>query len=244
MSAPIQASKAPDQVLSTVRKNTAGVFADQLRRIVEVHGGATAVSKVTGIPLRTIQNYIRKSDPVEPKVSDFHLIVTKLREYVEIGSRGDWEPEVDSKRPGLLQSIEQQFAFVKRLDVRPSAGPGSVVSEEGPADVLAFRRDWLTSIGVNPDRAHVLEVRGDSMEPTIRDGDMLLVDTSIDHVRDNGIYVVSHNGYVLVKRVQIALDGTVTLISDNAHYEVERVAPGDVENLQVAGRVMWFGRSI
>lgn len=244
MSAPIQARFAPDRVLSAVRKQTASVFADRLRRIVEDHGGPTAVSKATGIPLRTIQNYIRKSDPVEPKVSDFHLIVTELREYVEIGSRGDWEPDAEHDRRDLIHSLERDFAFVKRLEVRPSAGAGALAPSEEPTDLIAFQRSWLGSIGVNPDRAHVLEVRGDSMEPTIRDGDMLLVDTSIRSVRDNGIYIVRHEGYVLVKRVQTGLDGSITLISDNQAYDREKVPPADVDRLKIAGRVMWFGRSI
>lgn len=110
--------------------------------------------------------------------------------------------------------------------------------------MLAFRSDWLRRVGINPDFAHVLTNRGDSNEPTIRDGDVLLVDTSIDRVIDNAFYVVVYNGQALLKRVQILLDGSVILSSDNKNYQPETVKPADVPSLRIAARLMWFGRSI
>jgi phage repressor protein C with HTH and peptisase S24 domain len=100
-------------------------------------------------------------------------------------------------------------------------------------------------VGINPDHAHVLTNRGDSNEPTIRDGDVLLVDTSIDRVIDNAFYIVVYNGTALLKRVQIMRDGGIVLSSDNkGAYRDERVEPADVPGLRIAARLMWFGRSI
>ena len=82
------------------------------------------------------------------------------------------------------------------------------------------------------------------MEPTIFDGDILLADTSIDHVVDNGIYVVVLSGLALVKRVHPNRDGAITLTSDNAIYPRETVPKEELADLQIAGRIMWFGRSI
>ena len=82
------------------------------------------------------------------------------------------------------------------------------------------------------------------MEPTIRDGDVLLVDTSINAVRDNAIYVVVLGGLVLVKRLQIKRDGSLRLISDNDRFEPEDVPASEAADIHVAGRVMWYGRSI
>ncbi|MBX8800706.1 helix-turn-helix transcriptional regulator [Ochrobactrum sp. MR28] len=82
------------------------------------------------------------------------------------------------------------------------------------------------------------------MEPTIRDGDVLLVDTSITSVYDNAIYIVVYNGHVLVKRVNLKRDGALTIISDNDRHPPEEVPLAEVPDLHIAGRVMWFGRSI
>ncbi len=142
-------------------------------------------------------------------------------------------------------SLPTGFRLVPRLDVSAAAGAGAMVEYEEPSEMLAFRADWLRRRGINPLAAHVLTARGDSMEPTIRDGDILLVDTSIDRVVDNAIYVVAYDGRTLVKRVQMRLDGSLLLKSDNkAIFDDEAVSAGEVPRLNIAGRVMWYGRSI
>ena len=136
------------------------------------------------------------------------------------------------------------FTLVPRLNVQASAGNGALTWSEEPVDFLAFQESWLRARNISPKHARVLTTKGDSMEPTIRDGDVLLIDTSIDRVRDNTIYIVVYGGLVLVKRVHGKFDGSLMLMSDNERYPPEIVAAHDVPDLIVAGRVVWFGRSI
>lgn len=141
-------------------------------------------------------------------------------------------------------AISDQFTMVPRLDVQASAGNGSLAQSEEPIDFLAFQDSWLRERKISPRFARILTARGDSMEPTIRDGDVLLVDTSITSVYDNAIYIVVYNGHVLVKRVNLKRDGALTIISDNDRHPPEEVPLAEVPDLHIAGRVMWFGRSI
>lgn len=136
------------------------------------------------------------------------------------------------------------FALVPRLDIQASAGGGRLAISEEPLEYLAFQAAWLRGRGINPASARILTARGDSMEETIRDGDVLLVDTSIDRVRDNSIYVVILGDMVLVKRIHGRINGSLQLISDNPRYPAEEVPKGEVDQLHVAGRVAWYGRSI
>jgi phage repressor protein C with HTH and peptisase S24 domain len=157
------------------------------------------------------------------------------------------KPPEDAFEGGALDSrgrIVNEIAFIPRLDVQASAGMGSLVVSEDTVDILAFNRNWLRERSINAVAARVLDVKGDSMEPTIRDGDILVVDTSITQVRDNAIYVIIYAGNVLVKRVHLKRDGSLTLISDNERYPREDVPIAEVPDLHIAGRVMWFGRSI
>ncbi|MFN3319983.1 MAG: helix-turn-helix transcriptional regulator [Allorhizobium sp.] len=140
--------------------------------------------------------------------------------------------------------FKHELAIVPRLDVHASAGNGRVAVHEEPLEYLAFQADWLRRRGVNPQAARILTARGDSMEETIRDGDILLVDTSINRIRDNAIYVVSYGDMVLVKRIHGRVNGSLQLISDNTRYPAEEVPAEQVNELNIAGRVMWFGRSI
>ncbi|MCT7662263.1 S24 family peptidase [Shinella kummerowiae] len=140
--------------------------------------------------------------------------------------------------------VSPEFALVPRLDIEASAGDGRLAETEDPLEYLAFQRGWLKARGINPERARILTARGDSMEETIRDGDVLLIDTSIDRIRDNAIYIVVYGDMVLVKRVHGRINGSLQLISDNPRYPAEEVTAAEVDQLNIAGRVMWFGRTI
>lgn len=146
---------------------------------------------------------------------------------------------VDDGRP-----MPADMTMVPRLEVQASAGHGALSSLEQAVDFVAFQSAWLRSIGVNPPFARIIDVTGDSMEPTIRDGDLLVVDTSVNEIRDNGIYCVVFGSMLLVKRVHVRLNGALQLISDNPIYPPEEVSPGEAQGLTIAGRVRWFGRAI
>lgn len=80
---------------------------------------------------------------------------------------------------------------------------------------------------------------GDSMSPTYEDGDILLVDTgAVDHRSIDGVYVLSANGRVYIKRVRHRLDGHVEVSSDNPTVKTVDVLNGD-NQVQVLGRVIW-----
>ena len=148
--------------------------------------------------------------------------------------------------PSHVTTNYDAFVSVPMLKMRASAGVGQIAIQGEPQreDIVSFREDWLRSIGLLPGRAEAMTAIGDSMEPTIRDGDLLLVDRSIDRVVNHGIYVLVYNGAVLVKRVQLRLDGSLVLKSDNTIYGEEVVAKNEATELIIEGRVRWFGRKI
>ena len=82
------------------------------------------------------------------------------------------------------------------------------------------------------------------MEPQIGNGDLLLVDTTDQTIRNFGIYVIEVRAERLVKRVQRMFDGTLILISDNSHYQPETISPDKAAELRVVGRVIWRGSSL
>lgn len=136
------------------------------------------------------------------------------------------------------------MTLVERLDVEASAGNGALVDNENALDFVAFQTRWLRRKGINPAAVRLLNIRGDSMEPTIRDGDIALVDTSIHDIIDNAIYVLVVGNRLLIKRIHILMSGALRLISDNALYPYEDVPASEAEFVRVSGRVVWFGRSI
>lgn len=166
------------------------------------------------------------------------------------GARSDDQAhQTNQAEAGLVQSPSDEFhaselVMVPRYDVTASAGGGSVVHSELIVDYLAFRQEWVAKMKLNGKRLCLIEVRGDSMEPVLLNGDLVLIDTRVDRLSIDGIYVVQYRDRLLVKRLQTKLDGTVIISSDNPAYTPEELKPEEAEGLVVVGVVVWYGRGM
>ncbi|MGB0919862.1 MAG: XRE family transcriptional regulator [Alphaproteobacteria bacterium] len=147
--------------------------------------------------------------------------------------------------PPLSADAGPGFVMVPRYEIAAAAGFGAFSEVSDPVDFLAFRADWLRATArIRPDQAALISAIGDSMDPTIRSGDLLLVDLGVTRLIDDAIYVVSLADRLMVKRIQRFHDGSVAICSDNPAYASDRLSPADTESLTIAGRVRWIGRMI
>ena len=132
-------------------------------------------------------------------------------------------------------SPRQDWVDVPRLALGASAGPGAIAGDEEAIGVFRFAASWVRGQGLEPAMLTAIAVMGDSMDPTLRDGDEILVDCRLSPLCD-GIHVLRLDGSVLVKRLDTARPGVLTLSSDNPAYRSIVVNPGEVE---IVGRVVW-----
>lgn len=131
---------------------------------------------------------------------------------------------------------------VRRLDVAASAGPGALASDDRLAGVERMPATMLRRLAVDPTALSMIVARGDSMLPTIADGDDILVDTADRRVRSRpGVFVLRIDGTLLVKRLHLA-GGQVVVESDNP--AASAIAPIPAAEADVVGRVVWLGRRI
>ena len=114
---------------------------------------------------------------------------------------------------------------VPRLSLGASAGAGSLDEDERTAGVMAFDAQWLRHLGVRPQRVSIIRVDGESMAPTLSDGDDIMVDhdDDADRLRD-GVYVLRLDGVLMVKRVALGMM-PASLSCLNAPYEAMALAP-------------------
>lgn len=130
---------------------------------------------------------------------------------------------------------------VARLDVGASAGPGGLVEGEALRRPGAFSPALLRQLGVRAEAASIIRVEGDSMLPTLADGDEILVDRDRRRVEGRGgVFVVRLDGELIVKRLRPALGG-VEIVSDNPDWPVRFARMAEIE---VIGRVAWLGRAL
>lgn len=82
------------------------------------------------------------------------------------------------------------------------------------------------------------------MEPSIRDGAIVLVDASKRKSREDGIYAVVIGDDVKIKRLQFGVSN-LTLISDNSEkYPREIIGAADSELVKIVGKVFWTGSGL
>lgn len=157
--------------------------------------------------------------------------------------------DVEGLPAALAQKIKsyRPVVEVERFDISASMGPGTeppdmnMIVEHMRLDAGWVRQNLsYTSV----DNLKLISGRGDSMAPTIRSGDALLVDSGVRSVESDAIYFFLMRGQQHVKRIQRHLDG-LTIISDNGQYK-EIDVPGDREgDIQVLAQIIywWTGRS-
>lgn len=216
---------------------------DRLAEVIRIIGTTVRAGEIAGVTDEQIRRW--RDGRAKPNFASIAALTYAAGKSLDWLATGHAKQEVQVN--SHLQVADHDipgFTLVPRLDIQASAGAGAFGHDEQVVDYLAFQESWLRARKINPSGARVLTAKGDSMEPTIRNGDVLLVDTSINYIQDNTIYVIVYGDILLVKRVHSRFNGTLQLISDNPLYPPEEVTAGEIEQLHVAGRVMWFGRSI
>ena len=181
-----------------------------------------------------IQQFIRRGTPKRLGEDERR----KLARYFGVAESTFGGPaEAELPPPGLVP--------VKRVLVRASAGPGAVPGLEREHPYFAFDERWLKALtGSKQGDLSIIRVEGDSMAPTLNDGDDILVDRAgCDGSLRDGIYVLRVDDSLLVKRLAIhPLGRRVTVQSDNPAYpDWPDCGLGDIHCI---GRVIWAGRRI
>ncbi len=188
------------------------------------------LSALIGRNASYLQQFVRKGSPRKLEENDRRT----LAHFFGVNESELGAPEENSPRMAG-KVVRGEWVDVPRLALGASAGPGALAAEEQPIGAFRFAGRWLRAQGLDPAQLSAIAVAGDSMEPTLRDGDEILVDRAPRGLRD-GIHVVRVEDALLVKRLDTGRPGMVALISDNPAYRPLELPTRAVE---VIGRVVW-----
>jgi phage repressor protein C with HTH and peptisase S24 domain len=205
-----------------------------LARLIEEQGADYAgLSRMLGRNSAYIQQYIKRGTPRRLAEEDRRL----LARYFGVS-----EETLGGRAPP--RRGDEGLVRIARLEVGASAGPGSMAGEERALGHMAFDPAWLRRMAADPKRLSLIRVEGDSMVPTLADGDEILVDRgdAAERLRD-GIYVLRIEDALVVKRVAPHPAGrTIAVRSDNEAYP--SWPDCDPASVEIVGRVVWVGRRI
>jgi phage repressor protein C with HTH and peptisase S24 domain len=223
-----------------------------LQLVVQQWPSADRLAKATGVSPSAFRKWLKGL--AEPSRDRLVALAEAAGVNVSWLAKGEGaEPDLMSLagRARSPQSFElggslnpAQFLVLPKRREAAAAGSGHQTTNI-PTEFIGFRYDWLRATFGRELGDLVLEVAvGESMEPDIRDGNLLLLDTTDRTFRNFGIYVVEVRGERLVKRVQRKFDGSLILISDNRMYLPESIDAEMAKEVKVVGRVIWRGGNI
>lgn len=217
-------------------------LADELRMIRRKTGKSQKdFADILGIPQTTWSNYeVGKANPplkILKKLSDLGYKIPSLTTGVvsdikaqKIISENTLYKKQDNKKDSITAKIKETDFVIPIMQHKLSAGKGQITSdEETPAGYIAVPQS-LKRYGKN---LAALYVDGDSMEPTLRRGDLIVCDSC--GWDGEGIYAIQMNGEGFVKRLS-QQPGKIVVISDNPKYNSWE-EPVESENLRIIGRV-------
>lgn len=202
----------------------------------------TVFAKKVGFPYRTVQNYISGKTP--PK-AQFYEAVCEIYgvslDWLFFG-RGQKFSLPLAERNNHISSLRMhqpgEFVSISSFSTEASAGHGSAIASEDATGQYAFKREWLDQRGLKPSKLSVISVLGDSMEPDLYNGDLILIDHATTDLAESHIYAVRFSDALYVKRVQHLPGNKVHLISSNRSYPPIEIPHPEADGVQIIGRVV------
>ncbi|MDC7788018.1 XRE family transcriptional regulator [Rhodoplanes sp. TEM] len=210
-----------------------GLF-DRLKRAVQDAGGNAFVSARSGVPLSTLNTYL--AGATMPSLAKLASVARACGISLDYLVTGKGEAVETTK------NWPERLILIQSLAFRASAGDGLLIVDE-ESETTPFPRQILDRLGLKASKVRLLEAAGNSMSPTIEDGDPLLVELGETSVADGRIYVFTIGDQVLVKRLR-RRGSCLLMRADNRELYPDEEDVPTVEPVRIIGRVRWVGRSL
>jgi phage repressor protein C with HTH and peptisase S24 domain len=205
-------------------------FADRLRWLMDQFPNRAEAGRIAGVTPEHLPSYL-KGDGASPRFE----AVAKLAAAKNVSL--DWLATGEGPRSSADAEPDGFVAVAVQSDSETRYGEGS----DAPPPML-FSRAWLKTIVSAPDAAlRIVIHRGNSNAPLIKDGDTMLVDTTVQRIAEDGLYVFPRDGKFQARFAEIFVDGHVALRSHSPGSGVQTLSEGEAAKLQVLGRVRWRG---
>lgn len=163
------------------------------------------------------------------------------------GVRPEWLAEEIGSMLGDTAQVadhmqNDEYAFIPVLSAKAAAGVGYENSHVEEQSTLAFRREWMQRFRLKEHNLRLIRADGESMMPSIADGDMLLIDIHDKEPASGRIYAIQRPDFsISVKRLVQRFSGEWEIVSDNASFENERVENLNSLQAPILGKVCWRG---
>jgi len=121
-----------------------------------------------------------------------------------------------AKKVAVVDAGDPDFIEIPMVRLRLSAGVTGFQTEPDRRDggTLGVRRNWIERSGLIPGKLIAINVKGESMEPSLYEGDLVILNTADTQMRDGAVYAINYEGEAVIKRLSRDA-GEWWLTSDN-----------------------------
>lgn len=217
---PVPAPAAPEDL-----------FIERLKALCARAGNASALARKAGISNSGLSRYLAGGDPSRK-------VLIALAEAGDVSLHWLATGEGGMEKGGAAAGRPSSLLLLPFLGSQESPQDEVVATRKSTFTSQAFCRHWLGAHGLDSKALAAMQIRGDSMSPTISDGDIVLIDVHATDIEDDKIYIIQDAGHFLVRRLQLEPGGKVRTMCDNpSHREFEI----DRQGLEIVGRLVWRG---
>ncbi|WGG48842.1 XRE family transcriptional regulator [Rugamonas sp. DEMB1] len=187
----------------------------------------SALSRASGVPQPTINRILKGVGKRGPEAHTLVQLATAcnvafdwLHEGIAPRARATAGQPATAPSAFLpvvvAQEDDARFYQIQKVKLRLSAGISgfSVEPETHDGSMFSVPRNWADRNGFIPERLIGIKVRGESMEPSLYEDDLVIINTADAKPVDGAVFAVNYEGEPVVKRLSRDA-GEWWLTSDN-----------------------------
>lgn len=192
--------------------------------------------KIEVLTLANVKALANGSKKITPEIA---LLIEK-----EIGISAAWlilnKGEMFDKQGGALsQAMENdttsRITVPYYANIKASAGNGYINDDDSEVDIISLPKVIMDKPNINANKIDAIKVHGDSMYPTVNDGDIIFVCKNIQDVIDNKIYILKIDDEIFIKRLFKRKDRYI-IKSDNTLFPQDEIA---MDEVTIIGRLIY-----
>ncbi|OOF55743.1 repressor [Rodentibacter genomosp. 2] len=218
-------------------------FSERMMKIskLKFNDNLSLFARAVGVVQPSLARWVKgEADPTRTNLIKIAEAGGVSLDWLALGV-GDMEGKVTPtmhQNSNFIASNDETFVEIEDCrEVRLSAGTGAFNSDYEEINTTKIERAWLQSRRLKAKDCAMFLVSGESMYPTLKDGEEIIVDRSKRELIEGKIFVLNHNGAMLVKKVQFTYNG-VELISDNPSYRPLKLDTEEANSLIIIGQVV------
>lgn len=198
------------------------------------------LARRVGITQQAVGKLVNGSSRSSPHIGKIAQVLETTPAYL-VGQVAD--PDEGAMLIPTDDVIADQLDLVTIDEIDLAFGLGETFTDQVSIDVTPrrFPRAWLSGLTDAPPSLLVFaRGRGDSMMPTMLDGDIVLIDKSQRDFRQQDVlWALTMGDAAMIKRLRLRPSGRVAILSDNATVPQDEVEAADI---RIVGRVVFIGR--